>query len=395
MHLTLKHFLNISTFCAVVWIATGLSFAQISPNEIADPQLKVLGQNYLSKLIDINLAIGKMTFPFPFSLNRYVGLDTKEQAVSDRRGLEIVKFHGRSVLKLTGNYNAAFNASLLTSNQRANKTFDEVILPILRFMGNHFSTEDTFDAFGFEIGYHVRTKANGADYEGRENLVVVMDKDDTFRYINMQDDPDRQEILSRAEIFLNGKPFGLQRGVREPLILEAANRIILDQQVSPPASTAKPEAAEKLQAKYQSQLDALAAEGAARFHFVQYAPPSLVVFREQLFLQLTLRNTEKFDREATSIYKRAAQSFDLFLAPQIKGILEKLPDFPGVSGVGVTILNDVASKSSSLSEALEFFFPLTAIRNFGNSAITNQELINQSIVLVNGVRIALDLQRVE
>ena len=419
MHLTLKSVSSVAAASAAILISSAIGFAQISPAEITDPKLKTVEQTYLPKLIEINRTIATTAFPFPFSLNRYVGIDPKEQAASDRRGLEFVNFHGRLVLKLTGNYNAAFNASLLAPNQRANKTFDEVILPVLRLMTNQLSMEDTFEAFGFEIGYHVRTKTNGVDYEGKEILVVVMEKADAFRYVDAQGDSDRQSILSRAEIFLNGKPFGLQRGAHDPISLEeAANRIVLNQPVTPPLSAAaKPDAlkstvppkpqiaattaaitgddAEKLQAKYQSELDALAAEGSARFHFVQYAPPSLMVFRGQLFLQLTLRNTDAFDRESTSIYKRAAQTFDLFLAPQIKSILERLPNIPAMTGLGVTVLNDVASKSSSSSEALEFFFPLNAIQDFANAAITNQELINGSAVLVNGVRIALDLQRVE
>ena len=47
------------------------------------------------------------------------------------------------------------------------------------------------------------------------------------------------------------------------------------------------------------------------------------------------------------------------------------------------------------SEAVEFIFPLQAVRNFVNADITNQELIDQSVVLVNGVRIGLHLQQVE
>jgi hypothetical protein len=111
---------------------------------------------------------------------------------------------------------------------------------------------------------------------------------------------------------------------------------------------------------------------------------------------LTLRNTQKFQSETTSIYKRAAQSFDLFFAPQLKPVLEKLPNIPDVKGVSVTILNDLTSTSAASSaEALEFFFPLPALRRFADAEITNQDLINQSVMLVNEVRIALDLQRVE
>jgi hypothetical protein len=262
-------------------------------------------------------------------------------------------------------------------------------------MKNQFSIDDKFDAFGFEIGYHVRTKTSGIDYEGRENLVVVMDKEDAFGYANAQNNPDRQQILSRAQVFINGKPVAVQRGAREPFGLEAVNGVGLNQQPALPALVAE-EDVRKLQMKYQSQLDSLAAEGTARFHFVDYARPSLALFQDHVYLQVTLRNAEKFNKETTSIYKRAAQSFDLFLAPQLKSIVDRLPRIAGVSGAGFSILNEVSSTSApSSSEALEFFFPLVALERFANTEITNQDLINQGVILVNGVRIALDLQRVE
>jgi hypothetical protein len=394
MRLKFSHVCKVAIAAALLRCAPS-AFAQVSPNEITDPQLRAAEQAYLLKLVEINRAVGTAQFPFLFSLNRYVGLDAKQQAGADRRGLEFVNFHGRIVLKTTGNYNAAYNASLLTPNQRANKTLDEVIQPILSLIKNHFSTDDKFDAFGFEIGYHVRTKTGGVDYEGKENLVVVMDKADAFRYADAKDDSGRQQILSHAQVFINGNPVEVQRGVREPFSLDAVN-----QAVSNPESAARLAVAEedvrKLQMRYQTQLDSLAAEGAARFHFVDYAPPGLARFRDQVYLQVTLRNTEKFNKEATSIYKRAAESFDLFLAPQLKGIVDRLPRIAGVSGVGFSILNEVSSTSDQASsEAVEFFFPLVAIDRFANTEITNQDLINQGVVLINGVRISLDLQRVE
>lgn len=145
----------------------------------------------------------------------------------------------------------------------------------------------------------------------------------------------------------------------------------------------------------QSQLDALGKEGVASFHFVDYAPPSFVVFRNQFFLQLSLRNPQSFDRDATSIYKRAARSFDLFLGPQLKPILDKIPDSAEIGGLDITIVNDLTLTAAHSSEALEFICPLKALRQFVAAEITNQELINQSVVLVNGVRIALNLQQVE
>jgi hypothetical protein len=47
------------------------------------------------------------------------------------------------------------------------------------------------------------------------------------------------------------------------------------------------------------------------------------------------------------------------------------------------------------SEAVEFVCPFSAVRSFVDDEITSQDLINQSHVLVNGVRIHLDLEIVE
>ena len=82
-----------------------------------------------------------------------------------------------------------------------------------------------------------------------------------------------------------------------------------------PAAT--PEDAEKLEAKYHSQLVTLASDGKAKFQFVDYDPPAFVVINKRMALQMTLRNTLRFDPEKSSIYKRAAQTFDLFLAPKM------------------------------------------------------------------------------
>ena len=43
--------------------------------------------------------------------------------------------------------------------------------------------------------------------------------------------------------------------------------------------------------------------------------------------------------------------------------------------------------------AIEFALPLKVLRQFLDADITNQQLLDQSIVLVNGVRIALNLQQ--
>jgi hypothetical protein len=419
----------VATCTLLLLFGSTRSFAQVSPAEILNPRLKVLEQTHLSKLIAINQTVALLPYPFPFSLNRYVGSDPKSPTGVDGRGLEFVNFHDQVVLKVTGNYQAAFDADRLTANQRSSRVFTDVAYQVLEVLPGYFKAADEFDAVGFEICYHVRRKAAPYEYEGKEILVAVLSKADALRYTEAPTDSERQEVLNRSEIFLNGKPFGLALSGSEPLDVATLQRSVkrpANQSQGAPSRSSDPVSftrtgqdesatsetasmqplgtaavvrtradAERLETKYKSQLDSLAAAGLTNYHFVTYAPPSVAVFRNQIVLQLTLRNPNGFDKESSSIYKRTARSFDLFLAPQLKSILERIPDDAEFGGLDITVLNDVTGTAGHSSEAVEFVCPLRAIRKFADADITNQELIGQSIIMVNGVRIALNLQQVE
>ncbi len=432
---------------ACLWVGSGACLGQVSPAEIVNPQLRALEENYFSELKALHRAVVATKFPFPFVLSRYVGLDPQQLASTDTRGVEFVKFHERVVLKITGNYNAAYNADLLTSNQRASRAFREVILAILQQVTQVIPHEVSCDAVGFEISYHVHRQTRGSDYEGKEILVVLLDRAEAFGFPHLASVGEQQAVLNRSEIYLNGQEFGLALGERDPLNIEALARPApgspaaaagpagnagtrtqvsrLTPSVSPasrrwgaapeaaesrpaapsgtdrpdasnpPAAAATPADAERLQTKYQSQMDALARAGVAGLSLMDYAPPSFVIFRNQIVLQFTFRNPLHFEKGSSSIYKRAAQSFDLYLAPRLKPLLEKLPAGEEYEGLDITLLNLLDAKPAASSEALEFIFPLRLLRQFADAEITNQELINQSVVLVNSVRIALNLQLVE
>jgi hypothetical protein len=420
--------------------------AQVHPAEIVNPQLKTLEETYFQQLIALNRKIAAGKFPLEFRLSRYVGLSPKQQEGADSRGLEFVKFKDRFILKVTGNYNAAYNAGLLTQNQRASRTFMDVFLPVLRILTQDLPPDIACDGIGFEVSYHVRRRTKASDFEGKEILVVVFDRDKAFHFAEMSAEQ-QQDVVSHSLVYVNGKEFGLALNQADPIDVQALNPSFASAATSavvaaaPPAShtlpsyaaassekltlhpaapapgtpeagpaapgqPAKSEAEEKpaapatqesvdrTQAKYQAQLDSFAKEGASKFHLVDYAPPAFALFRKQIALQITLRNPKPFDPEATSIYKRAARSFDLFLAPQLKGMLEKLPAGLECDALDITVLNQLGPKTSS-SEALEFVFPLALLGQFTDAEITNQELINRSVVLVNGVRVAINLQQVE
>lgn len=416
------------------------SLAQVSPNEILNPQLKALEKQYFAQLKTINQEISKTSFPFPFYLSRVVGLDPAQQVEADTRGLEFKRFRDRVTLKATGNYNAAYDSKQFTRNERAARTFRDVFLPILQVITRNIPPDVDCDAIGVEIGFHVRDAGKSYDYEGRDILVVVLDRKDAFQMILEKDDNARQDILNRSMVFLGGEEYGLSLLDRDPLVVDpnarskspkidatstassstSASRLLrsnpnllpsaaagnpadsaagssakVDLSQSKPAVT--PADADKLQVQYQPQLEALSREGRAKFGFVDYDPPTFVVASKQMVLQMTLKNTAKFDPEKSSIYKRAALTFDLFVAPKMKDVLDLIPGDLPVDYYDFSVVNTLnsASGGKERSEAIEFLLPRNLARKFANSDITNQELLDRGQVLVNGVRIALNLQLVE
>jgi hypothetical protein len=415
--------------------------AQISPNEIRDPDLKALEKQYFSELKSLNQAIAHMRFPFPLYLSKYVGLEPAKQAEADSRGLEFVKFRDRTVLKITGNYNAAYDANTFTRNERAARTFEDVLLPILVTVTQSISPDVGCDAIGFEVSYHTRTNDKSADYEGKEILVVVIDRQNAFRLAQATNNKDRQEILNESQVYLGGKEFGLSLLDKDPFVVEELPRTKpskkdatssasssttvsrlshsnpnllpgssngstdpssagsvpgkLDLSKAKPAATT--EDAEKLQTQFRRQLEALSVLGQSKFQFVDYDPPAFVVINKEMALQMTLRNPLHFDAEKASIYKRAAQTFDLFLAPKLKDILAAAPESANFDVYDFSVVNLFAALpgGKERSEAVEFIMPKGLTRKFVDADITNQELIDHSQVVVNGVRIALNLQLVE
>ncbi|HXY03617.1 MAG TPA: hypothetical protein VEI49_08550 [Terriglobales bacterium] len=412
--------------------------AQVSPDEVTNPELKELTSLYFQKLIAMNRQVGATKFPFTFHLARYIGLDPKNQLGGDTRGLEFVQFHERTILKCSGNYNAAFSAKQYNRNQRADHVFSKVIEPMLQLLPEYFAEAKDFEGVGFEISYHIRESNGKADYEGRENLVVVLPLPEALRFPELRDDQERQALLNDSEVYVSGERFGLAIGKVDAVVVEnikkkdSAARTMEVGPSSQPQETAErsndlnlsgasgiknnsataasskhpdsfvdarplaPADVDELQTKYQPVLDAFGKEvdSIMRQPNRSASAPDLALIRSRLYLQFTLRNPQAFSKESTSLYKRAALSFDTFLAPHLADLLAKLPAIPDLAGLSITVLVN-ASAAGSSSEAIEFMCPLAGLRNFTAFEITNQELIDQSIVVVNGVRISLNLQQVE
>jgi len=409
----------------VALVAVASSFGQVSPEEIVNPRLKSAEERYFPQLHSIQQSIAGSKFPFQFKLARYLKAKPGQREAADSNGIEFVYFQQRVVLKISGIYKAAFNPSRLTRNERADRTFQDTVIPILRVVAKQIPKDADFEGIGFEIIYDTRNAGSAYDYEGKEVLTAVFDRDDAVLFANATLNSDRQQILNRSEIFLNGEDLGLALGQHDSFNVEALNRSLprlatevpsmspehaayttdtsslkistaLSVTQTVPATTPAPTFADamRLQSQFQPQLNAIVKEEGTRFHFEEGTSPEFEIGGNQTLLHLTLRNTLTFEKSTTSIYRRAAQSFDLFLAPELRELTRRLPENGDFDALELSVLNHLGSEKIP-SETIDYICPLDSMRQFVANRISSQDLINQSVVLVNGVRIGLNLQLVE
>jgi hypothetical protein len=424
MRFTLKTAIVVRLLLAggIVLAASSWALGQVSPTEVVNPRAKADEQKYLPQLVSLQRAIGTAQFPFTFRLARYLDAKPGQRAALDSNGIEFVYFQQHVVLKVSGFYRVAFDSIQLNQNARARQTFEQAVMPVLRLVTQQVPKNYDYDGLGFEILYDARDKSGAYDYEGHEVLTAVFGRDDAFALAQATTVAARQEILNRSNVFVNGKEFGLALEQSDPLDVQALQRSVAPQDeqwsssVSDSAARAwaaseptitpavsrtqlreisKPsEDSTLLRAQTQMQAAVVDIEQGAKPQLESLSPPALETSGDQKLLHFVMQNTLLFEKSSTSIYKRAAQSFDLFLAPELKDISKKLPPDARYDALAFSVLNHFGSDQNS-AETIEYICPMDSMRSFVENKITTQDLINKSTVLVNGVRIGLDLARVE
>ncbi len=396
---------------SVLLLLVGVAFGQVPSSEILNPTLKSDEARYLPQIRLLHQAIAGEKYKYPFHLARYLDAHSGQRAALDSNGIEFVYFQHRVVLKISGIYRAAYNAEYLSKNQRAALTFQDVIVPILDRVAQNIPSNIDCDGIGFEILYDTRDVNRAYDFEGKEVLTVIFSREDALTYRAATDDVKRQQILNRSEVFLDGKDYGLALGQHDPLNVKALDRqdqflgeknaigatdlaaaSIQQKDKERPAINVANIAA--LQAKYQLQLHTLVQQNGVKLHLSEKYPPDIEINGDQALLHLTMDSNLICNQSTSSIYKRAAQNFDLFLAPQLKVLLDALPVDEGYSAVDFSIISHFEDKNAS-TEKIEYICPVKALRSFTANQLASQDVINQSIVLVNGVRITLNLEIVE
>jgi len=412
--------------CALVLLSAAISCAQVvSPNEIKDPELRALQLQYSYDLTEVGKEILSLKFDYPFYLSRKLDLDQVQQQRADQRSLRFDRYGGQVVVAVTGNYYAAYSGDKVSSDQRAHNSFLNVVMPILQAAVPRFQNNHDVEGYAVEISHHVIGKAMGVTMEQPENLMVFLPQKAAVKLVGSKDETVQQTALLAGQSFLNGQPVtlwmsgdGPQFGAIPPAS-DSKPRSSADQTVQgqgqgqaaatpapaaapkpteppPPPRDTSPEALTSLGTSKQELLAKLVKELGPQAHFVSYAAPSFVAFRQGIYLELSL-NTDLPESAAGSRYKVAATAFDDHIAHLVRPAADYFKDESAFDGISFSTTVKVAGKSrtSTTSEAVEFFFPFSLLRCYEEYDCTGQQLIDGGTVLINGERVALDLQTAE
>ena len=404
-----------SFLVAAICLLIGRLQSQVlAPAEITDEAARGLQQKYFFDLKTIATSVNGHSFPYHFYFSRVLDLTERQQQSSDQRSIQFDHFQGKLILKVTGNYFASYSDEAMDREKRARQTFTDVMLPIVRAAVMQFKEVDVPDSYALEISHHVRKKVLGVVTEGVENVVLVLPKQSAIDLVAAGDAEHQNAALLKAAAFVDGKsmtfwptdepavaanhesPFHASLPPAAPPQQQPATPAVASPALAPEIpATGATLTLEKLQEQYRPDLDRMVRELDAQAHFVTYAAPAFIDFHKGRYLQLSIV-TALTDQSAGSQYQLAALAFDKHIAHLIRPILSYFKTARDFDGVDFSTTIRLGKDSSSESKlAVEYIFPLSALRSYENYDCTGQQLLDASFILVNGERVSLNLQAAE
>jgi hypothetical protein len=388
----------------------------LTPFEVKDPAAHKLQQKWITQLKDMGTAIEKHQFPYNFYLSRVMDLDEKQQIRADQRSIRFEKFNSQMVLAITGNYYAAYSDSLMDKGKRVQKTFDDVVMPILQAAVPRLASDDGFVAFAIEVSHHVRRRVMGVEAENPENVTFILPRAAAHHLVTAANPEQQQAALLDSQIYVDAEPFSLWVNGNIPSEKNASQTqskepVRVASLASPPSSAPEPSVSsalvkgtpmparlitpETLKTLTRTHADAIArmvSDLDSQAHFVSYAPPAFVAFHEGAYLEVSI-STPVAAHPGASRYQLAALAFDEHISHLVRPALAYFPANSSFDGIAFSTALKQADGTSS--QAIEFFLPFQALQCFAQYDCTGQQLLDSGIVLINGERAGLNLQAAE
>jgi hypothetical protein len=407
---------RVLAFAALALASAGAQV--LSPMEISESSLRSLQDKYSGTLQSAAEEFASQRFPYHFYFSRVLDLREVEQQQADQRSIRFAKVNDRTALEITGNYYAAYSAKAMDGNARARRTFFDVMLPLLKTIVPHFPADQDFDEFALEVSHHVRGSVIGVRTENAENLVVILPRAAAKKLVTATGLEQQQAAILEGSAYLDGSEIQLwlsddpppadwdKRGKQRAT--EAKITTVARVETASPAATSvspnlmkspdmpvrliAPDTLNKLQASHEDVIGRLVKELAPQAHFVSYAPPAFIAFHQGAYLQLSMESMLDMPANATR-YAGAALAFDDHISHLVRPVLAFFQQDSSFDGVNFS--TTVKSNASSAPIAVEFLVPFSVMRCYAQYDCTGQQMVDSSIVLINGERVGLDLQRAE
>ena len=368
--------------------------------------MRALQQKHFPELKAAAVDITSHQYPYKFYLSRTLDVTEKQELQTDQRSIRFANFQGHTVLQVTGNYFAAYSDESMDRRQRVKRTYPDVMLPILRATVPVLQNEPAVTALAIEVSHHVRKQVMGIGMERPENVVLIVPREVAAQLAASKGVEDEIAVLSQCSEYVDGEPSALW-GEPAPEQPEVAAQLPAKQPSAPspvaaavksplPSRDLSAEALQQSQASFQTLLDRMVRELDAQAHFISYAPPTLIAFRNASYLQLSVTTTLA-PSDSDSQYRIAALAFDRHVSHLLRPTLAFFNEGPQFDGIvfSSTVHLPGQSEDSALTESVEFFFPMSELRRYEQYDITGQQLINAGFVLINGERVGLELQNAE
>src|SRR6476469_1176285 len=354
---------------AAIFILLSLSCAaKVLPlGKVSDPAARLLQQQYISQLQQLSSAASTLRFPFPFYCSHALDVDEAKQKLLPKGSIHFENFNGQSVIAITGNYYISYSTDMVTPNQRARRTYQDVVLPLLKVAVGKIDRNVPIDGYAFEIAHHVRGQVLKVDTEGAENLMIMFPRTVAERLVQGKDTESQQAALLDSEVYLNGEPLSrwltddsapvavtdrylarhnkdknaAKKTLAEPVepgtlvsakLLPESELLTKIREHKNAPRDVSPLQLEKLQTKYDGTVRSLSDDLKAQAHFVDYAPPAFIAFHDGAYLQLSM-NTELDEPAGASQYRAAALAFDTHISHILRAVSKYFHDNPQFEGV--------------------------------------------------------------
>ncbi len=199
----------------LVLIATIATPLVVPPEASATAQFS---RQYNTSCNTCHTAFPKLNDAFPnrFYLSPALNVGERTQKHPDQTSLRFATFNGETVLEVTGNYYAVYPRERMDANERIQRTFEDVLLPILKILISRFPNDAPVHGYVLDISHRVRGRVLGVPFRTTENVALALSRDAAEQLAAAKNRREQQAVLGQVHVYRNAQPIALRLADEAP-----------------------------------------------------------------------------------------------------------------------------------------------------------------------------------